>query len=157
MRTFPTRAPGIGAIAADLPPDDTLFLRRMLADRVQNRGHTIKHIANTTRISRNRLLQIARDSGLHYRCKLPTQAQVDQALSGVLREGLSCKGAALKAGMSKSAVHRLVQAARNRHIDSAGPVRYFQRTWRCPDHGLVGLVPCVACLAMGNPGLPEEF
>ena len=126
-----------------------LAITRMLADRVRS-GHTLIEISRTTRINKKVLAALARHAKIRYKHQHPSRQQMKAAVDAVVKEGMTFRAAAVAVGMSRSAVHRLVQRARARVVDSAGPLKVEQREWRCPVHGRLKVWPCVACAASGS-------
>lgn len=126
-----------------------LAITRMLAERVR-RGHTLIEISRSTRIAKKLLAALARHAKIRYKHQHPTAEQQKAAVRAVVVEGLTFRAAATQVGMSRSAVHRLVQRQRNKQVDSAGDFRVEARHWRCPIHGKITVYPCVACAAIAS-------
>lgn len=126
-----------------------LAITRMLAERVR-RGHTLIEISRSTKIAKKVLAALARHAKIRYKHQHPTAEQQKAAVKAVVVEGLTFRAAATKVGMSRSAVHRLVQRQRNKQIDSAGAFKVETRHWRCPIHGALTVYPCVACAAVAS-------
>lgn len=127
-------------------------LVRLLADRAGRRGHSLRTISRATGICRIQLAAIARAAGIRYKHQHASPQQIQAAMNAVIRDGLTFRAAAAKTGISKTAVHRFVQRRRHRLTDAVGKVRFrhAKQAYRCPVHGLVNVVPCVACAAMGK-------
>lgn len=124
------------------------FIARMIADRVRRRGESLAQISRSTGISVSRLRLLARTAKIRYRNQRARPEQIKAAMKAVTEQGLTFRAAAQQHGISKTAVHRFVQRRRERLIDSAGDLKVHKvDAWRCPVHGLITVVPCVACAA----------
>lgn len=133
-------------------------ITRMVADRVRRRGQALSTIARTTGVPTTHLARLARAAGVRYKHQHATPQQIKAAMRSVTREGLTFRAAAIKHGMSKTAVHRFVQTDRNRSVDAVGKVKFRKpkQAWRCPRHGMVEYQPCVICLASVDRRSPAD-
>ncbi len=136
---------------------EEMAITRMIASRVA-RGQSLEHIARTSRLAYSRVRNLARLAGIRYKHRRATPEQIKGAIDAVRNRGATFRAAAQAFGMSRSAVHRFVQARRQRSIDAAGELKLVdgnrefsrhKRSWRCAVHGRVTVWPCVACAAIG--------
>lgn len=134
---------------------EDIAITRMIAARVR-RGESLERIARTARISYCRVRTLAVKAKIRYRGRKPNAAQIKAAIAAVRSQGKTFRQAAEMCEMSRTAVHRYVNKRRQAAIDRAGDVQFqdgnrefskHKRSWRCPEHGLVTVWPCVACAA----------
>ena len=129
-------------------PDDWAMSPTVLRVVMRARGRdSICTISRLTGASRKRLFGIARSEHLEYRNRRPSKQKIKQAVSAVVKDGLSIRQASELAGISRSAVSRYVLARRERIASRGGDTQFRPKQWRCPVHGPVSVHPCVACAA----------
>lgn len=119
----------------------------MIHERVRRRGHSLAEIARTSGVPKPYLQAVAKAAGINYRNRKPSVEEQQKAIRTVIDRGLTFRQAARATGLSKTAVHRMVQRKRRALADSAGPARFEEQFHVCPKHGRLTLWPCVACMA----------
>lgn len=139
-------------------------LLRLIRIRLRH-GDTIRRISHISGASVDRLCRIAKKAGLRYPNQYASPEQQNQVLHLVETEDVSIRQAARVAGISRSAAHRVVARKRSAICDQAvateasfrrgkrkaQPVApRVVRPYRCPTHGMVTLMPCVACAAAND-------
>lgn len=136
-------------------------LLRLIRIRLR-RGDTIRRISQISGASVDRLCRIAKKEGLRYPNQYASPEQQNQVLQLVETDDVSIRQAARVAGISRSAAHRVIARKRSAICDQAVATEASFRSdkkksrpiaprvvrpYRCPTHGMVTLMPCVACAA----------
>lgn len=126
----------------------------VIATTLVSRRSTAGRIANTLGINKKRFLSVAKSLGLLYRNKRPTRGEVHKAMLLVIENDYSFRGAAEASGISRSALHRYVQKHRVRLSDRVSTeIKIRPVSWRCPIHGPLTVMPCIACAAQASKRL----
>ncbi|EMI17777.1 hypothetical protein RMSM_05303 [Rhodopirellula maiorica SM1] len=125
-----------------------LALEAELRHRTEQ-GEFIRPLAVAPLVSYSWLLSYCRERKIRSRNCHHTAESRERALIAVQDDGLPIRLAAKSAGMSKSAVHRIVMKRRKSMVDSVDEVGFETvPPYRCPEHGKTTLRPCPACAAM---------
>lgn len=127
------------------------FIDAILADLIRQRtasGAYYQDLAQEFGVSYQWILTFGRRHGIRSRKSFHTPEIQASAIAAVELEGLRIRAAAKNTGMSRSAVHRLVQRRRQELVDAIDSVGFRDvAAYRCKQHGKVTIAPCPACEA----------
>jgi uncharacterized protein YerC len=115
-----------------------------LARSLLLQGNSVRKVASAVRMSTTWVYFFAKDERIPLR-SVRVSMEKRQTLVRQLSSGETLVKSALAAGVSTTTAHRV-----RRQIESSDVPMAFNRTRsakRCPVHGLVNVLPCVACAA----------
>lgn len=119
--------------------------QRKKAVALLRQGMSVRQVGHAVGMSHTWVVKLAEKNGVALN-KVRLDSDRKQRLQRSLADGDLLAVAAAKGRCSKSTASEY----RRRMIDQVGGIEFrsTRRGYRCPVHGLVNVVPCVACAAM---------